>query len=46
MKNGRLSSRKRTKHLDIRNLYVQDLIERGIVKIEHCSTDCIVADFY
>jgi len=46
MKNGRLSSGKRTKHLDIHYFYVPDLIERGIVKIEHCSTDCMVADFF
>ena len=45
MKNGRLSSGKRTKYLDIRYFYVQDLITRGVVKIEHCSMDCMVADF-
>jgi hypothetical protein len=46
MKNGRLSSGKRTKHLDIRYSYVQNLIQRGIVKIEHCSTEDMVTDFY
>ena len=46
MKNGRLSSGKRTKHLDIRYFYVQNLIQKGIVKIEHCSTECMVADFF
>ncbi len=41
MKNGRLSSGKRTKHLDIRYFYVKDLIDRGIVSVEHCNTtDC------
>jgi len=46
MKNGRLSSEKRTKHLDIRYFYVQDLIDRGVVILEHCSTDCMMADFF
>jgi hypothetical protein len=46
MKNGRLSAGKRTKHLDIRYFYVKDLIERGIVSIEHCATEDMVADFF
>jgi len=46
MKNGRLSSGKRTKRLDIRYFYVQDLIRRGIVKIEHCRTEDMIADFF
>jgi hypothetical protein len=46
MKNGRLSSGKRTKHLDVRYFYVKDLIDRGIVKIEHCSTERMIAVFF
>ena len=46
MKNGRLSSGKRTKHLDIRYFYVKDLLERGIVELEHCSTEDMIADFF
>jgi hypothetical protein len=46
LKNGRLSSGERTKHLEIRYFYVQDLITRGVVKIEHGSMDCMVADFF
>jgi hypothetical protein len=46
MKNGRLSSGKRTKHLDIRYFYVKDLLRRGIVKIEHCKTENMIADFF
>ncbi len=46
MKNGRLSAGKRTKHLDIRYFYVKDLIERGIVSIEHCNTEDMIADFF
>ena len=46
MKNGRLSAGKRTKHLDIRYFYVKDLIDRGIVSVEHCSTMNMIADFF
>jgi hypothetical protein len=46
MKNGKLSSGKRTKHLDIRYFYVKDLIERGIIKVEHCMSDNMIADFF
>jgi len=46
MKNGRLSSGKRTKHLDIRYFYVCDLLERGILTVEHCSSDDMIADFF
>jgi hypothetical protein len=46
MKNGRLSAGKCTKHLDIRYFYVQDLLKRGIVSVEHCNTEDMVADFF
>jgi hypothetical protein len=46
MKNGRLSSGKRTKHLDIRYFYVKDLIDRGILKVEHCVSDQMLADYF
>jgi hypothetical protein len=37
MTNGRLSLGKRMKHLDIRYFYVQDLLSRGIIKIDYCN---------
>ncbi len=46
MKNGKLSSGKRTKHLDIRYFYVKDLIERGLIKVEHCISDQVIAGFF
>ena len=46
MKNGRLSAGKRTKHLDIRYFYVKDLLDRGIVELEHCATGDMIADFF
>jgi len=46
MKNRRVLSGKRTKHLDICYFYVKDLLERGIVKIEHCCAEDMIADFF
>jgi hypothetical protein len=46
MKNGKLSAGKRTKHLDIRFFYVKDLIDRGIITVEHCVSDKMLADFF
>jgi hypothetical protein len=46
MKNGRLSSGKRTKHFDIRYFYVKDLLDRGVVKLDHCVSEHMVADFF
>lgn len=46
MKNGRLSSGKRTKHLDIRYFYVKDLIDRGVIKLSHCISEEMIADFF
>jgi len=43
MKNGKLSSGKHTKHIDAR--YVKDLIDRGVVEIDHCVTEDTIADF-
>jgi len=44
MKNGKLSSGKRTKHLDVRYFYVKDLIERGVLSVKHCVSDDMIAD--
>jgi sporulation protein YlmC with PRC-barrel domain len=46
MKNGKLSSGKRTKHFDIRYFYVKDLIDRGIIKLSHCISENMLADFF
>ena len=45
-KNGRLSSTKRTKHMDVRYFYITDMVKRGQVKIEHCPTERMIADFF
>jgi len=46
MKNGRLSSGKRTKHFDIRYFYVKDLLDRGVIKLDHCVSENMIADFF
>ena len=46
MKNGKLSSGKRTKHFDIRYFYIKDLIDRGIINLSHCISDDMIADFF
>ena len=44
--NGRTSSSKRTKHLDIRYFFVTDRIAKGEVKIAHCTTQEMLGDFF
>jgi hypothetical protein len=46
MRNGSLSSGKRTKHLDVRYFYVKDLIDKGVIKLSHCMSDSIIADYF
>ena len=44
--NGRASSSRRTKHLNIRYFFIADLINKGELKIEYCPTDDMVAGFF
>ena len=44
--NGRASSSKRTKHLNIRFLLITNWIKKGDLRIEYCPTDNIVANFF
>jgi len=46
MKNGKLSAGKWTKHFDIRYYYAKDLIDRGVVKVSHCLSEDMIADFF
>ena len=45
-KNGRQSSGKTTRHLDIRYYYVTDNVKQGKVSIEYCPTTEMLADFF
>jgi hypothetical protein len=44
-KNGKKSSSKRTRALNIRYFFVTDQVEKGNLSIEYCPTDDMVADF-
>ena len=43
--NGKRSSSKRTKHINIRYFFITDRIKNGELNIEYCPTDDMVADF-
>ena len=45
-KNGRASSSKRTKHINIRYFFVTDRIAKGDVSIKYCHTDRMIVDFF
>ena len=36
---------KRSHHINIRYFFIKDLVDRGVVKVEYCRTDVMVADF-
>jgi hypothetical protein len=44
--NGKLSSSKRTRHLEIRFFYVTDNVGKKHMRIEYCPTDDMLGDFY
>ena len=44
-KNGRASSGKRTRHINIRFFLVKDRVKSGEIEIEYCPTDMMIADY-
>jgi hypothetical protein len=44
--NGRGSSTKRTRHMNIRYFFIKDQVDSKRVKIEHCPTGDMLADFF
>jgi hypothetical protein len=44
--NGRGSSSKRTRHMNIRYFFVGDVAARKHIKIEYCPTDEMIGDFF
>lgn len=44
-RNGKASSSKRTKHINIRYFFITDRISKGEVRVEWCPTGDMVADF-
>jgi hypothetical protein len=45
-KNGRASSGRRTRHIDICYFFVTDWVKHGELRIEYCPTGDMVADFF
>jgi hypothetical protein len=45
-KNGKRSSSKRTRHINIRYFFITDCIEKGEVKVEYCPTEDMLADIF
>ena len=45
-KNGRTSSSKRTRHINIRYFFVTDKIQRGEIAVEYCPTQEMIADYF
>ena len=45
-KNGRGSSSKRTRHINIRYFFVVDRIKQGELRVEYCPTGDMVADYF
>ena len=44
--NGRSSSRKRTRHINIRYYFVTDRIKADDISVKYCPTKMMIADFY
>ena len=44
-KNGRISSGKRTKHINARYFFITDRVERKGISLEYCPTGVMIADF-
>jgi hypothetical protein len=45
-KNGRSSSSKRTRHMNIRYFFIKDQVEAREVAIHHCPTEDMLADYF
>jgi hypothetical protein len=44
--NGRGSSGKRTRHIYVRYFFIADRVKSGEIRIEHCPTGIMVADYF
>jgi hypothetical protein len=44
--NGRGSSGKRTRHIDVRHFYIADRVKSGEIRIECCPTGIMIADYF
>jgi hypothetical protein len=44
--NGRGSSGKRTRHIDVRCFFIADRVKSGEIRIECCPTGIMIADYF
>jgi hypothetical protein len=44
--NGRGSSGERTRHTDVRCFFIADRVKSGQIRIEHCPTGIMIADYF
>ena len=45
-KNGKRSSGKQTRHMDIRYFFITDCVRQGLTSIEYCPTEQMHGDFF
>ena len=45
-KNGKRSSGKQTRHMDIRYFFITDCVRKGMASIEYCPTESMHGDFF
>ena len=45
-KNGKKSSGKRTRHMDLRYYFITDQIEKKTARVAYCPTDDMIGDFF
>ena len=45
-KNGKLSSGKRTKHINIQYFFITDRVNKKELRIEYCPTNDMITDFF
>ena len=43
--NGRSSAGKRSKHLNVRYFFIKDVVDAGLLEVEHAPTEKMIADF-
>jgi hypothetical protein len=44
--NGRGFSDKKTRHIDVRYFFIADRVKSGQIRIEHCPTGIMIADYF
>eukprot|EP00957_Ditylum_brightwellii_P175479 13359965-Ditylum_brightwellii.AAC.1 len=45
-KNGKWSSGKKTKHINMQYFFIKDKIESGEVEVRHCGAHDMIADYF